>query len=121
MNTPEFTTEEKALLASLEPIIRDAVWASTASNGWLSQPGKWIEYPLTLGKRNASGKLVRVSLNADDITAKFLESYSPFGSSHLHTSVAVYRILRELKKRGILQIPGFECSDVRPPTKKNEV
>lgn len=121
MSTPEFTTEEKALLAALEPIIRNAVWASTASNGWLSQPGKWIEYPLTMGTKNRSGKYLRLSLDAGFRTETFLESFCPFGSSHLHTSIAVYGILRELKKRGILQIPGFECSDVRPPTKKNEV
>jgi hypothetical protein len=121
MKVPEFSAEEKSLLASLEPIIRNAVWGSTSSNGQYAQPGKWIEYSLRHPQRvTPTGKHLRVTLKPENSTEDFLECYSAFGASHLHTAVAVYRILRELKKRGLLQIPGFECGDVRPASKNKD-
>jgi hypothetical protein len=121
MNAPEFSAEKKDLLASLEPIIRNAVWGSGSSNGQWEPPGKWIEYSLRNPKTlNAAGKPARVTLKPENSTEDFLESYAPFGANHLHTAVAVYRILRELKKRGLLNVTGFECPDVRPPSKQRD-
>ena len=118
MQTPEVSPEEKALLADLEPTLRRAVWNSSAKNGPHDQSGKWCEYPLTFGNRNAAGKYVRVQLQPNDGTTTFLESFSPFGTSHLHTSVALYRVLRALKKRGLLNVSGFDCMELWPPSKQ---
>ena len=103
----ELSDEEKALLASLEPIIRKSVWSNSAKvfagpNEW---DGKWIEYPLRLdNKKDSDGEHKRVSLTSSNSTEDFRECYCAFGVNHLHTGEAVYRILRELKRRGLLQV-----------------
>jgi hypothetical protein len=118
---PNLTLEERTLLAALEPHIREAIWSSNLSNGPLYAPGKWITRSLKQPlKLNAARKPTPISLKADSASEDFLESCCIFGGEHLHTVTAVYWILRDLKKRGLLSVQGFECTDVRPPSKVRE-
>jgi hypothetical protein len=115
MNIAELSTEEKTLLASLEPIIRKSVWSNSAKvfEGPCESEGKWIEYPLRLpGQKNFLGQYYHVTLKPDSSTEDFQECYCAFGANHLHTAVSVYRILRKLKQRGLLQVQGFERFDI---------
>ena len=110
MKTPELTTKEKELLASLESLIRKSVWSVGAReyNGPYESEGKWIEYPLRLpGKIDSHDKYIHIKLKSEDTTKDFVDSHCAFGNSHLHTSKAVYRILWELKRRSLLNVEGF--------------
>jgi hypothetical protein len=115
MNTTELSIDERALLAALEPIIRKAVWSKGAKvfEGPYESSGKWIEYPLRLpDKRDFDGKHTRVTLLKDSPSKDFTDSYCAFGANELHTSVAIYRVLRELKRRGLLNVSGFESKEI---------
>jgi len=115
MKTPEFSAEERALLADLEPIIRKAVYSGGAKvfEGPYESSGKWIEYPLRHpDKKDDWGKHVRVTLTKDSPSEDFTRTYCAFGANDLHTAAAVYRILRQLKRRGLLNIAGFDSKDV---------
>jgi hypothetical protein len=114
MALPELSTKERALLASLEPIVRGAVWSKSAKvcDGPYESEGKWITYPLRLpAKKDSWGEYFEVKLTADNSTEDFRECHSAFGTNQLHTAVAVYRILRELKRRGLLHADGFGRAD----------
>lgn len=109
--TPELTPEERSLIAALEPIIRKSVYSKGAKvfEGPYESSGKWIEYPLRLaGKFDFMGEHARIKLTRDSPSRDFTDSYCAFGSNKLHTSVAVYRILRELKALGLLNASGFD-------------
>jgi len=115
MNMPELSSEEKALLASLERIVRKSVWNNSAKvfEGPNESDGKWIEYPLRIpAKRDAWGGYLRVNLNSENSSQDFQDSYCAFGTNQLHTAVAVYRILRELKRRGLLDVAGFDRKEI---------
>lgn len=115
MKPPELSVEERALLADLEPILRNAVWSNGAKvfEGTLESNGKWIEYPLRHpDKVDNWGKHYRITLKKDNPPEDFTRTYCAFGANELHTSIAVYRILRHLKRRGLLNIPGFDSKDV---------
>jgi hypothetical protein len=115
MKTPELSVEERALLADLEPIIRKAVYSGGAKvfEGPYEYAGKWIEYPLRLpGKIDLMGRHKKITLKKESPSEEFTESHCAFGANNLHTSVAVYRILRHLKRRNLLNVPGFESKDV---------
>jgi hypothetical protein len=107
----ELSMEEKTLIASLEPILRRAVWSKSARvfEGSFESAGKWIEYPLRLpNQKNSWGDYDRIKLTPNHTEKEFFECYCAFGTNELHTGVALYRILRELKRRGLLDAKGFD-------------
>lgn len=115
MKPPELSTEERALLANLEPIIRKAVWSGGAKvfEGPSEFSGKWIEYPLRHpDKKDDWDKYYRITLTKDSPSEDFTRTYCAFGANDLHTSVAVYRILRHLKMLGLLNVPGFDSKSI---------
>lgn len=109
MHEPELSPEEKKLISDLESTIRNAVWSNSAKvfEGTMESEGKWIEYPLRLPKKKFMDKYLRVALKPDSPSEDFRDAYCAFGTNHLHTAVAVYRVLRRLKLRGLLNIEGF--------------
>jgi hypothetical protein len=115
MKKIELSAEERELIALLEPAIRNSVWNSSAKvyEGPYDSDGKWIEYPLRHPtERTTVGKPLHLTLKPENTTEEFLNSYCAFGTNHMRTSVAVYRILRRLKQRGLLHVPGFDQWDV---------
>ncbi|HUP80545.1 MAG TPA: hypothetical protein VM260_18495, partial [Pirellula sp.] len=112
MKTTELSTAERELIAFLEPKLRKAVWNDSAKvfEGSCESDGKWIEYPLRHPARRdlMRGKYYPVTLKADDASEDFFDCFCAFGTNHLHTPIAVYRILRALKGRGLLNVPGFD-------------
>jgi hypothetical protein len=114
---PELTREEKALLIQLEPYLRE-VWCANLKTSELGETGLWGTRKLVLPKKMDNvGKPSHLNLTLSTPNEDFFESCCVTHGQHFHTVTAVYQILRTLKKRGMLNVPGFECTDARPPSK----